>query len=315
MEGLPICLTVAIRPEHSGRERIHTHEYHELVFVLDGEGRQATDQTRYDVRRGELYLFPAGVPHAAFCSQGEEQLLFVLYVPEAYFSASRWEDDLATAWSQLIGRSTNEHRINLHDDRSTSGRARAIVDALGREFHEKRPGYRAAIRLRFSELLLLLMRSSWWQTHIPEHPASPSPRQLMHEAESYIHANWYREIHIDDVLAVCSVSRSHFHALFRRHTGQTFVAYMTGLRLEHAKRRLAETDRPVNEIASQCGFSRPAYFSSVFRERVGMTPRGYRRSIGAQSRTHLDGTHPDGTQPDGAHPDDATRVVAGPARI
>src|SRR6056297_948249 len=137
MEGLPICLTVPIRPEHSGRERIHTHEYHELVFILEGSGRQATDATSYDVRPGEFYVFPAGVPHAAFCSQGEEQLLFVLYVPDAYFSASRWDDDLATAWTQLIARSASEHRINLHDDRTTRDRACTIVETLGREFNEK----------------------------------------------------------------------------------------------------------------------------------------------------------------------------------
>ncbi|TVQ28575.1 MAG: AraC family transcriptional regulator [Spirochaetaceae bacterium] len=287
MEGLPICFTVPIRSESDKRERIHTHHFHELVYVLDGEGRQATDRTSYDVRPGDFYIFPAEVPHAAFCSRGEHQLLFVLYVPDAYFAASQWDYDLARAWNQLITIGRSDHRIDLEPDRATSEHARTIVESLSREFREKRPGYRAACRLLISEFLLLLMRSAWWQTHIPEHPASPSPRQLMHEAESYIHANWFREIRVDDVLAVCNLSRSHFHSLFRRHTQQTFVGYLNAIRIEHAKRLLAETDRNVNEIASQCGFARPAYFSSMFREQVGMPPREYRRHlIEAESYVH-----------------------------
>ncbi len=277
MDGLPICITVPVRSECDDYERIHTHHFHELVYVLDGEGRQVTDRTSYDVRPGDVYIFPAGIPHAAFCSRGELQLLLVLYVPDAYFAASQWDYDLARAWTGLIARTRSEQRIDFERDRATSERVSSIFESLSREFREKRPGYRAACRLWISEFLLLLMRSAWWQTHIPKHPASPSPRQLIHEAESYIHANWYRDIHVEDVLAVCNLSRSHFHSLFRRHTEQTFVGYLNEIRVEHAKRQLAETDLNVSEIASQCGFARPAYFSSVFREHVGTSPRDYRK--------------------------------------
>ena len=279
MDGLPICLTVPILPRGSGREQIHTHDYHELAYVIEGSGWQVTDSARHAVRKGQLYLFPAGVAHAASCDEDQSQLLFVLYVPVSYFASSVWERDLSSAWERILAYGATNSVIDLGEDRSMARAVAGLVETMTREFNEKRPGYGAAVRLRFAELVLLVMRSPWWQTHIPERLASPSPRQLIREAESYIRANWYRNVRVEDLLTVCNTSRSHFHALFRRHTGRTFIAYVNSVRLDQAKTRLRETDRPIGEIAAECGFSRPAYFSSMFREEAGMTPREYRRAV------------------------------------
>ena len=65
--------------------------------------------------------------------------------------------------------------------------------------------------------------------------------------------------------------------LFRKYTGVFPAAYLAGLRLEHAAELLKKPECSVTETALRCGFSNLAYFSRVFRQKYGLSPREYRR--------------------------------------
>ncbi|HEY9054376.1 MAG TPA: helix-turn-helix transcriptional regulator, partial [Rectinemataceae bacterium] len=79
-----------------------------------------------------------------------------------------------------------------------------------------------------------------------------------------------------DVAKEVFVSPSYFLSLFKQETGQTFVDYLTSLRVEKAKALLASTEKSVMEIADEVGFSNPNYFSSIFKKATGMTAKEYR---------------------------------------
>ncbi|MBT1160777.1 AraC family transcriptional regulator [Bifidobacterium sp. SO1] len=81
---------------------------------------------------------------------------------------------------------------------------------------------------------------------------------------------------LSDIAAAGRVSRSQCCLLFKRYVGHTPNEYLTERRVEEAKRLLAGTDGSVTEIAKACGFSSPSYFISVFRRRLGATPKEYR---------------------------------------
>ena len=285
MDALPLCFPVTIRDASGGTSRIHTHDFHEIVCVCGGTGLQVTDRARYPVRPGQIYVFPAGVPHGAYAGDGGEQMLQVLYVPESWFAASVWERDLADAWERLVSRCAAESLVDLGDDPSAGGEARELFGRMVREFAEKRPGYLAAVHALFCELVLAVMRSRWWEIRMPRPQVQRSPRRLIREAESYIRASWYREIHVEEMLAVCNLSRSHFHALFKRFTGRTFVDYVQAIRVEHAREALVTSDDRVSDVADACGFSSAAYFATVFRELTGVSPSEYRQQHALEGAT------------------------------
>ena len=65
--------------------------------------------------------------------------------------------------------------------------------------------------------------------------------------------------------------------LFKRETGQSPIARLLDIRLSHARRLLLTTERPMKEIAVECGFVSETYFYTAFRRREGMAPGEYRR--------------------------------------
>jgi two-component system, response regulator YesN len=65
--------------------------------------------------------------------------------------------------------------------------------------------------------------------------------------------------------------------VFKRHTGQTVVQFINHLRIEEAKRRLANDSGSITQLALESGFESVPYFNRVFRRVVGMSPREFRK--------------------------------------
>nr|WP_275983957.1 response regulator [Paenibacillus hamazuiensis] len=64
--------------------------------------------------------------------------------------------------------------------------------------------------------------------------------------------------------------------LFKKETGQTFLDYLTGVRIEKAKTMLRDTNMKIYEIAEKIGYQEIQYFGKLFKKRTNMTPKEYR---------------------------------------
>jgi AraC-like DNA-binding protein len=76
---------------------------------------------------------------------------------------------------------------------------------------------------------------------------------------------------------VAKMSPKSFCRFFKANTGKTLVEYLHELRVGQVSRQLLETNRPISEIALECGFNNLSNFNRRFRELKGMTPREFRR--------------------------------------
>lgn len=81
---------------------------------------------------------------------------------------------------------------------------------------------------------------------------------------------------VSKAAAYMALSESHFARMFKAHTQQSFIHYVTGKRLERAKLMLAHTSKPVLRIATELDFQPVNYFSRTFKKHVGVTPSQYR---------------------------------------
>ena len=73
-----------------------------------------------------------------------------------------------------------------------------------------------------------------------------------------------------------AMSAAYFSTVFSQTTGQSFISYLTAMRMEKAKELLRSTNMKLSDIALEIGYNEPNYFSHVFRKSEGMTPKEYR---------------------------------------
>ncbi|MDY3248760.1 MAG: response regulator [Candidatus Choladocola sp.] len=100
---------------------------------------------------------------------------------------------------------------------------------------------------------------------------------LLEEARAFIQENYQREdMSLNTVAAQVNISPSYFSAIFSGETGQTFVEYLTSVRLEKAKELLMCSSMRTAEIGYEVGYKDSHYFSYIFKKVVGCSPKDYK---------------------------------------
>ena len=117
-------------------------------------------------------------------------------------------------------------------------------------------------------------------TNALEHNRNPGSeaQRIVHKAMAYIHANYPEPISRSDVAAHVGLSERHLTRCFHQEVGITLITYLNRYRVNQAKALLDFGEKGITEIALDVGFSSSSYFTRVFRELVGVSPRAYLQS-------------------------------------
>ena len=83
-------------------------------------------------------------------------------------------------------------------------------------------------------------------------------------------------ISLNSVAASVNLSPNHFSTIFSQETGQTFIEFLTSVRMEKAKELLRSTSMKTAEVAFAVGYKDPHYFSYLFKKTQECTPREFR---------------------------------------
>lgn len=106
---------------------------------------------------------------------------------------------------------------------------------------------------------------------------------ILTEIRRFIKENLDQELSRKQIAEHVCMSQDYVSRIYRQATGQQLSEYITGLRMEEARRILAETSLPVGEVACKVGYYNVAYFSRVFRIRNGETPQEFRAKVKSKS--------------------------------
>lgn len=95
------------------------------------------------------------------------------------------------------------------------------------------------------------------------------------EAMAYMRAHYPEDIGLNETALHLDISPIYLSHLFKKETGITFSAYVTGLRIERAKELLRQGDKKIYEISEIVGYQTVQYFSKVFKKETGKNPKEF----------------------------------------
>ena len=102
---------------------------------------------------------------------------------------------------------------------------------------------------------------------------------VIRDAKEYIRANFSQsDLSLNRIAVHIGVSPSYFSSIFKQETGQSFVEYLTQVRMERACELLKCTSYRTSEIGEQVGYNDSHYFSSAFKKAMGQSPKEYKAS-------------------------------------
>jgi AraC family transcriptional regulator len=132
---------------------------------------------------------------------------------------------------------------------------------------------------RAAEVLLAVDRLVSPSGDLVAKRANPSPLApwRLRRVTDFIEAHLDEKLSLTDVALASGLSRMYFAALFKASTGLRPSEYIQRRRIEHAQAQLANSCRPVVDIALSVGFQSQAHFSTVFKRIVGESPLRWRQ--------------------------------------
>jgi two-component system, response regulator YesN len=94
---------------------------------------------------------------------------------------------------------------------------------------------------------------------------------------SFMEENFSKsDLKLEDVSRYVGRNSSYFSHLLGSKTGKGFTEVLTGIRMREARRLLIETNKPIKEISSLVGYHNSNYFSRMFKDKIGISPREFR---------------------------------------
>ena len=96
-------------------------------------------------------------------------------------------------------------------------------------------------------------------------------------ALEYMNLNFDKQISIGELSRIVNLSQTYFRKLFKQAYGLSPIEYLNNIRINKAKRMLCHGRDPIGEISRKTGFCDIFYFSRTFKNKVGMSPKDFRK--------------------------------------
>lgn len=239
-------------------EAMRTSSDHTFLWITRGQGRITVSGITRGYQAHNAIFIPAGHMHGF--EVGRHVLGSTVMIPPG--DATDWPDE----------------PVHL---RAPEGRPQFevthIVDSLHQELSDTRAEHQKA-----AELLIGLL--SVWMSRQPQTPFAP-PRQSGGASERIALAFTdvlERDFRTGKTIAAYArdigVTPTHLSRACKETSGRPASALLSDRLVAEACSLLTETKTPIQEIALQLGFTTPGYFSRVFHQHTGKTPRDFRKS-------------------------------------
>ncbi|WP_066050674.1 response regulator transcription factor [Robertmurraya korlensis] len=146
-----------------------------------------------------------------------------------------------------------------------------------RATHSVEPMHNEILDIHFlSELYTWLIR--YFQTTLSRinEVYEQTRRKEILDAFKYVSLHIEKKISLDEVSSHLYLNPSYFSRLFKKEVGETFVEYVTKMKINRAKELLEQTADSVGKICERLGYDNQSYFIKIFKNYVGVTPIEFR---------------------------------------
>ena len=249
----------------------HWHDEVELTLILSGQIDYRVNDSRYLLRAGEGLFCNADALHSG-CRVEDSDCDYVSLTFHPRLLAGFEGCVIGRKYvAALVGAAPS---LGLSPEESWQ---RRVLDALDQIYRlsQKRP---ETYELEVQRLLLGIWGELYRHREAQgEGSLDPEKLQRLRVILSYLHENYGEKITLEDVARQVGLCKSECCRFFKRQMRQSLFEYLLDYRIGRSLPLLEEGAATVAEVASQVGFSNPAYFSKVFRSRMRLSPREYQK--------------------------------------
>lgn len=246
-------------------EKLHAHEYYELLIPRRGEVAFFCDDRAISIKPGSIILFKPGNIHTARLLTESDYERYAFFFDREAFDLLGQDSGLL----DFITRSSNHFIIPVELEDTMYGILKKIDSCLSGNSPENG-------LLAYSYIIQLFYL-------INRHAAASGdtdqsiPQNVM-KIKQYVDTNYLTLSTTTEIAEHFFYRREYVSYLFKEYFNTNLSDYLTNLKIQHSKKMLA-AGSSVTEACYQSGFHNMSTFNNCFRNLVHMNPSAYRKNV------------------------------------
>lgn len=250
------------------RMMCHWHVEYELIRVISGKLRLRIDENDFVLTAGEAIMIHGGTLHS-----GEpENCIYEC----AVFSISPLTQlpGCKEQLSTILGKETEISRIYSIDDKEIINAVNEFFDALS----NSDKGYKLAVLGGLYRIFSVIIKKGLYGERTKENQDIENRYiNRFKNLLTWLEEHYKENITLDQIAGIAGFSPKYFCRLFSKMTGRSPIDYLNCYRIDRASEMLLGTEKPIIDIAAECGFYDLSYFVKVFKKYKGIPPGQYRK--------------------------------------
>lgn len=258
--------------------QMHSHEFYEINIIAEGTGRHYIENNSYPITSGDFFIIPPNVRHGY--SEKNALDIFHIILSDKFFL--RYRDELRSmhGFSLLFNiepRLRAKSNLKIFPNISAND-FMFFLSEIGKLYKLNQSTENMHETEKCIKTLNLICEFSGIVTSNKYGAAGHSSidiRQIT-KVLSYIDNNYNCKITLNDLCRLSNMSRSTLLSQFHTLCNCSPTEYIQSVRIDNAKKMLADTDFSIATIAQECGFYDSSHFTRTFFQKTRLLPKDYR---------------------------------------
>lgn len=260
--------------EHD-KTSVHSHEFLELVYVVEGSALQTVNDKKILLSKGDYFFIDYGTRHGySKTNKGIFKIINCIFLPEFIDGTLLGCHSFQTVLNNyLIKFNKNTLVINPADFvfKDLTGEIYILMQKMIEEFKMKKTGYIEIMRGELINLIIYTLREYVDRNKIAENDiCSTIIKEINNSYSEKISLNWFADRF--------NYSLPYLSRKFKETIGISFREYLQNTRIEQSCRLLVNTNKKIIDIAQSVGYDDVNFFTDIFKKKMNITPREFRKT-------------------------------------
>jgi len=255
----------------------HKHNFFELVYILDGTGKQCINDNHFDYHAGHMFLITPEDCHS-FEIEQITKFVFIRF-NDFYVKSQHQPEERNTEWIKkleyILNNASHQPGCILCNPPDKIF-VKAMVESVLGELTGKQLYHFEVVAQVVNTLITIVARNI--AMTLPTMVGDSTGNTVM-KILNYIQQNIYNsdQLRMDVISDHFGIAEGYLGRYFKKHTGESLQQYIINYKLKLVETRLQYSDMRINEIVTELGFTDESHLNRLFKKYKGINPSAFRK--------------------------------------